>query len=261
VSSDLTTRAALPPVHLTAEGTRFVVSIALAMCLGMRHDNLLQMIDRLIDGLRSQEMIDAFRRGEFIDVGGRPHRAFSLSEGAVSLIAMSVRGKGSRGLREQLALLIEQLRSGNAPSQLPVAAHPVASQLPVPNGRTGAGDLARLMEAVMSMTARWSHLSPESLQLHEQTILAPYAPGLAALPGPVIAEPCVGTTELAERYGISPSTFGKLIKHLKTPENGEHRLAPASNGNGKQIPIWVWNRRGVAAVEAFMAENGKTRLH
>jgi hypothetical protein len=67
----------------------------------------------------------------------------------------------------------------------------------------------------------------------------------------VVAEKHYSTTELAERYDLSPNKFGRVTKHLKTSANGEFRLT-TSQHSGKQVEVWAWSQRGCGAVAALL---------
>jgi hypothetical protein len=145
---------------------------------------------------------------------------------------------------------------GQVPTADDACANPWAGEIgtqfliPVPATRPGAGDLAKLMEQTRAMTAEWPLLSPAAVQLAQQTFLAPYVPGLNALPAPVVAEAGVETSVLTKQYGIDPGQFGKMIKGLQQDEYRDVRLTTMENG--KQVPTSWWNARGVAAIRDLM---------
>lgn len=129
-----------------------------------------------------------------------------------------------------------------------VMAQPVPQTVIAPPKAPSGALVKATMKMIEAATANFS-LSSASKQTFWSTSLKVIG---FDLPLPVVATGRTFTsTDLATKFGLHPSVFGKKVKHLKHDAHGETRLTTTSFG--KQVEIFIWNQNGADAVAHQMA--------
>jgi Rha family phage regulatory protein len=220
------------PVVFAHNGTVYASSLQVAEFFEKDHRNVLATIRGLLNSQQTPS-------GWFVvtnyvnDQNGESYPAYNLTRDGLALLTMGFSGPRALGFK------VSYIEAFNAMERA------LSDHRPAPQTKV-SGDLLRETRKLIQMAAEHWHLSASSQQT--------FAASLFRQVGIDLPEPLVerhhSTTELAKHWSMPPNTFGKKIKHLKTPGNGQIRLTTAPHG--KQVEQWVWNEHGRAAIAALM---------
>lgn len=182
---------------------------------------------------------------------GGPQKLNTVNESGMYTIILRSHGaleNGTPAFNFRRWLTSEVIPQIRKTGRYDVMAQPVPQTVIAPPKAPSGALVKATMKMIEAATANFS-LSSASKQTFWSTSLKVIG---FDLPLPVVATGRTFTsTDLATKFGLHPSVFGKKVKHLKHDAHGETRLTTTSFG--KQVEIFIWNQNGADAVAHQMA--------
>lgn len=211
------------PAFITTDGTLRALTVNIASHFGLPHYNVLRKARRL-HGLNPAGFVETTYKG----VSGRVEAALEVPEWALAGILTAITFQQPRKKAFLKAMFEAKERMSAKQTQLPAVVPAIEVPATVP------------ATVSMPVTAidRLSSVLDRLVRLQEAEKMEH--------PGPHFT-----TTEIAKVHGVHRCYAGRLIKHLKTPQNGEELKIKLPNGTEK--PQWIWNENGREAVEQVLA--------